>query len=90
MKSLKRLGIAVAASAIVLLSGCETRTQYGNCIGVNDSQNITLRYKVSPTNVVIGVIFVETIFVPVIIILDEFSCPVGKKDITELRTEEKQ
>ena len=59
--------------------GCTTRTDYGECIGIADDKDPTFVYKVSRWNVILGVIFVEMIVPPVIVLANEFSCPVGKK-----------
>jgi hypothetical protein len=71
--------LLVAAFALALTS-CTTQTPYGKCIGIDDDQEPTLRYKVSPWNAVVGVVFSETVIVPVYTVLKDIQCPVGKKD----------
>jgi PBP1b-binding outer membrane lipoprotein LpoB len=63
----------------LLLSGCESSTDLGACIGINDSENPKLVYKYSVQNIVVGALLVETIFVPIIVVLNEIKCPVDKK-----------
>jgi len=60
-----------------LLSGCVSRTDYGQCVGLGDKQNPKLRYRVSARNVIVGIVFVELIAPPVYVVLDETFCPVG-------------
>ena len=77
MNSMKRL-LLIALAALFLV-GCTTRTQYGECIGLGDDRNPELHYKVSVWNAFLGIVFVETVIVPVIVLVDETFCPVGKK-----------
>lgn len=70
------IGILLAA----LLAGCTTSTEFGECVGIaDDDRDPGLVYKLSAWNIVLAVIFCETIVVPVIVIADEISCPVAKK-----------
>lgn len=66
-------------AAIVLLSmmGCTTRTEFGECIGLGETPNPTLHYKLSAWNVALGIVFIETIFVPIVVAVDDTYCPVG-------------
>jgi hypothetical protein len=72
----KILFIALAALAV---SGCTSRTEYGNCVGLGDDKDPALHYKVSVWNAFLGIVFVETIIVPIFVVVDETFCPVGKK-----------
>lgn len=67
--------------ALLLLCGCESTTNLGPCVGIQDDdlKNPTLTYKVSVTNVIVGTIFVETAVVPVYVALKELYCPVAVK-----------
>lgn len=71
--------ILLIALAAVFLAGCTTRTQYGECVGVGDDKNPTLHYKADVWNVFLGIVFVETVIVPLVVVLDETYCPVGVK-----------
>ena len=75
---MKKLVTALLAAS--LLAGCTSSTQYGRCIGVNDNENPKLEYDVSAWNAFLGVIFVETIIVPLVVIFDKAKCPVGPKE----------
>jgi hypothetical protein len=70
----------LAALAALTLSACTGKTEYGTCIGAFDKENPKLVYKVSAWNVAMGVIFVETIVVPILVIVDETKCPVARVD----------
>lgn len=61
------------------LTGCARSTQYGECVGINDKKQPDLVYKYSVRNIVISAIFVETLFVPIVTILTQLECPVGRK-----------
>jgi len=64
---------------LVLLSGCTTRTEYGNCIGAFDDKNPSLVYKLSTWNLIIGVFFIGMVVPPIVVVADETLCPVGYK-----------
>jgi len=74
----KLLLLAIAA---MFLTGCTTHTQYGKCIGLADDKNPALIYKVDAWNVFLGIVFSETIIVPLYVVIDETFCPVDKKVI---------
>jgi len=65
--------------ACSLISGCRSKTEYGKCVGIDDTQDPKLEYKLSVRNVVLGCFFVETVIVPVLVLVDETYCPVGNK-----------
>jgi hypothetical protein len=64
-------------AAALLLGGCQSRTDYGACVGLGDKQDPKLHYKASVRNIVLGIVFVEVIVPPVYGAVDEFYCPVG-------------
>ena len=72
---MKKLFIALLM--ILTLAGCTTETQYGQCIGAFDDKNPALTYKPSGWNIGLAVVFVETIIVPIVVIMDETLCPNG-------------
>lgn len=61
------------------LAGCRSRTEFGECIGIAESQDKTLVYRFDAGNIVLACVFSETIFVPIIVVVDELQCPVGIK-----------
>ena len=71
--------ILIVALAAMFLVGCTSRTEYGNCVGLGEDQDPALHYKVSVWNAFLGIVFVETVIVPIYVVVDETFCPVGKK-----------
>lgn len=77
---MKKTLIALALLGTLLVSGCESSTAYGPCIGVSkDDANPKLVYKLSTMNVVLGAVFFQTLFAPIIVLVSETYCPVGTK-----------
>jgi len=72
--------IILAIIAAIFLAGCTTRTDYGECIGIANDKDPALHYKISVLNTVLGVLFIETVIVPVVVLADNIYCPVGRKD----------
>lgn len=73
---MKTLALFLAICA----AGCESRTEFGECVPVNEAhEKPGLDYRVSIRNAVLGVIFVETLFAPIIVLASETFCPVGPK-----------
>lgn len=64
---------------LLTISGCRTSTEHGECVGINDKKKDNLMYEISVRNVVLGIVFSESIFVPVNVIFYNFECPVGVK-----------
>lgn len=70
----------IAALLVLLaLAGCTSKTEFGECVGMMDDKKPGLEYKASGWNIAMGIIFVELIFPPVLVVVDQFHCPVGKK-----------
>lgn len=67
-------------SVVAAATACTSSTEYGDCIGINDTQSPKLRYRTSTGNIVLAVIFLETIIVPIVVVADELSCPVGPRE----------
>lgn len=74
---MKRILIVLAAA--LMLAACTSRTEHGDCVGIGEDKDPKLTYKLDTTNLVLGIVFVETIVVPVIVAVNETFCPVGKK-----------
>jgi hypothetical protein len=68
---------------LLLLVGCTSNTQYGKCIGLNGQEDPKLEYEYSAFNIGVGLVFVETIIVPLVVAFDELKCPVSS--LEELR-----
>lgn len=65
--------------AFALLAGCTSQTEFGPCVGIADDKDPALIYKVSVWNAFLGIFFFELIVPPIIVLVDETFCPVGKK-----------
>jgi hypothetical protein len=63
-----------------LMSACVSETEYGKCIGAFDEPKPGLVYKLSVRNLVIGIIFIEMIVPPIVVVADEMRCPVGRSE----------
>ena len=68
----------VIALILLFLSGCTTRTSFGECIGITDTPKPNLVYRLSYWNVFLAFIFSETIVVPAVVIFADLRCPVEK------------
>lgn len=64
---------------LLTIAGCTSSTKYGDCVGIGDEKDPSLVYKVSTWNIIVGIFGIELIAPPVIVLVDEFYCPVRKK-----------
>lgn len=69
----------ILAALCLSLTACEQATAYGPCVGIGDDKDPRLVYKVSTQNLIVGILFFEMIAPPVLIAVDEFYCPVGRR-----------
>ena len=74
--------VALVALVIVFASIYTSGTEYGECVGLGETQTESLVYEVDVGNVIIGIIGVETIIVPAYIVLKDLYCPTGVKPTT--------
>lgn len=75
--------IAILLSAAVL-AGCTSVTSHGPCIGIGDEDKDPSKvYKVNIGNLIVGIIFIETIVVPIVVAVDQFQCPVADRKKVE-------
>jgi hypothetical protein len=65
---------------VLFLAACQSRTDIGKCVGVNDKQDPAFVYRVSTRNIIVGVIFFEMIAPPIVVALDELYCPVSLRE----------
>ena len=77
MKLRRYWGVLVLGLA--LMTGCVDSTAAGECIGVSDDEVPTLRYKVNAQNVVVAIIFSETVVIPLVVLFTNVKCPVGPR-----------
>jgi hypothetical protein len=70
----------------LLITGCTSSTEFGKCIGAFDDEfkQPDLVYKASTWNIALGVIFIETVIVPLFVVLDEAQCPFAKKSTPKI------
>lgn len=64
---------------LLVATSCASKTEFGDCVGLSDEQKPELIYKTSVRNVVIGAVFFQTIFTPILVGMNQFYCPVGRK-----------
>ncbi len=69
----------ISLICLLILSACTSKTEWGDCVGLNDDEDPSLNYRYSAWNIAMGVIFVEMIFPPIVVALNELRCPVGPK-----------
>lgn len=67
------------AACLILLAGCTSKTEFGNCVGAFDEKDPKKIYKLDIGNLVIGAVFFELIAPPIYVIADQTHCPVGNK-----------
>ena len=56
--------------------------EYGECIGINEPEEINLNYEASKRNILISIIFIPSILVPSMIVANDLYCPTGIKWLT--------
>lgn len=66
---------------LLLVTACTSATKYGSCIGIDDIEEKDRVYKISLWNAALGVIFVETLIVPLWVLAYEIKCPVNTKEV---------
>lgn len=66
------------AMVAVMLSACTEATEFGECIGLNSAlEDPELIYEYNAFNIAVGIIFAETIVVPIVVLVDQLKCPVA-------------
>jgi hypothetical protein len=78
MKSSRKL-FNICLLSLLLLTSCQTHTQYGECIGLADIRDPKTVYRVSIWNAFLAIIFVETVIAPVYIVGKRIECPAAKR-----------
>ena len=71
--------LIVAMAVVAALSGCTSKTEFGDCIGAFDDKKPGLEYKVSAWNLGMAIIGFSLVLPPIFVIVDQTFCPVGKK-----------
>lgn len=73
---MKKLMIAFLL-LMTLVTGCSSSNKYGKCVGLNGKEDPKLQYEYNAWNMALGFIFLETLVVPLVVVLDDLKCPVG-------------
>ena len=60
-------------------TACTSETSLGDCKGVNEVENPNLEYEASAKNIILALVFSETIVVPAVVVLSEYKCPTAAK-----------
>lgn len=68
---------ALFLASLVILTGCTQRNSYGDCVGLDDKKDPKLEYKLSIWNIAMGILFMELLIPPIVVVADELECPVG-------------
>jgi hypothetical protein len=68
--------IKIILITATLLTGCRSEVNKIPCVGLNGKKQAGVEYEYSTLNIVLGIIFVETVIVPVVVVLDRLECPV--------------
>lgn len=61
---------------LCLVTACESQRHGIRCIGLNGKERPGVEYEYSASNIVIGIVTIEMIAPPVIVVLNELKCPV--------------
>lgn len=70
-----------ALLCVVTMSGaCTCSTSVGECIGVQTNKDPRLIYEASVWNIILAVIFSETIIVPLAVAFDSAYCPTATRE----------
>lgn len=64
---------------LTTLSACSTRTDLGECIGADDREDKRFLYDVNLKNVIIGILFFQTVLVPINVVGWNLKCPMELK-----------
>ncbi len=76
----KTIATALLALTLATASGCTESTKFGDCVGIDSAdRDPKLRYKLDIGNVILATIFFEMIFPPILVVLNEAYCPVGRQ-----------
>lgn len=73
--------VLVLSLASATVAGCNSENEFGKCVGIgqSDRRDPNLYYDLSIWNVFWGVVGVEMIFPPILVLHHELYCPTGKR-----------
>ncbi len=75
--------LLIAVTLMFTATGCTDRVKCGVCIGISDVDKPGVTYKYNAFNIALAIIFMETIIVPIIVVLDDLKCPIKTPDCEE-------
>lgn len=78
-KWIRRIALAASIAAAGCTSSVEIDGTTVPCIGAFDDPDPNYRYEAATVNIIMAVVFFETIVVPIVVLLDETRCPVAAK-----------
>ena len=81
---MRKLTMVVMLMVMVFITACKSNVTLSNgkkydCVGVWEVKDSTLVYKASVRNIVWGSLFFSLIAPPVLVVVNEFYCPVAVK-----------
>ena len=62
--------------SFLTFAGCTCSNSKGDCIGLANDPVPGVTYKASTRNIVLGIVFSETVVVPAVVVLTDLKCPV--------------
>ena len=68
----------IILASILLLAGCSFSNEHGECIGIDDDPKPNLTYEIDTVNAVVSVLFIQSLFIPIVYLLECVRCPTGK------------
>jgi hypothetical protein len=72
---------------VMALGGCTESNEFGKCIGITEKPDPKLEYKYDGWNIALGIIFSETIVVPLVVVFDSLKCPYAINPINSTKKE---
>lgn len=71
--------VLVIVISVALFSIYTTSTEYGDCVGLGQIKIDSLVYEPNVGNIIVAAVGIETLVIPVYIVLTSLECPVGVK-----------
>ena len=71
--------VLVIVLFVALMSLYTTSTEYGECVGLGQVKVDSLVYEPNVGNLIVAAVGIETLVIPVYIVLTSLECPVGVK-----------
>lgn len=68
--------LALAIALALFAQGCTSSVKGVPCVGLMDTKKPGVEYELSIWNILVAVVFSETIIVPIIVAAKQYECPV--------------